>query len=315
MAENFPMAPRDEELPLPPIPPPNMLPRVGAPVVASGNNAPRPTTLQAMPMTPYTPVEYQRQAPTERASPEELDRQRLSDFFFGMANSQSPSFFGAIGQAGQALSAADRQRATETRANRTAQAEENYRAAQIELQNRQLAAQADPNSPRNIIELAKAQADLDTARARLIQAQRPERTNDPGRVVIPNSEFVSDGLVYQRTQTGQTVPVMGANNQPMTEEQYGRISNRARIPQIEDARRRAAESRFIDSVRANPPASMTMTPEQISAGAAEAGERAVIDFRRTLSPSLGGSGEAPGTRPGSNAPTTRYDIQGRPITQ
>lgn len=307
MADNLPVdpgVPSDLSVPAM-ILPPGAQARIGAPVVASGNNVPRPMTLQNSSFTPYTPVEYQRQEAPPEMAPEMTQRQRLADFFFGMANSQSPSFFGAIGQAGQALSAADRQRATAAREDRRTQVEENYRAAQIAVENAKLAQEREP-TPANIARLATAQAQVDSARAALIRAQR-EPTSDPGRMVIPNSEFVSDGRVYQRTQTGQTVPVMGANNQPMTEEQYGRISNRARIPQIEDTRRRAAESRYIESVRANPIAAGTMTPEQIYERAAEEGERAVIAFRRTLSPSLGGSGEAPGTRPSGGGNVPAYD--------
>lgn len=161
-------------------------------------------TLQNSSFTPYTPVEYQRQEAPPEMAPEMTQRQRLADFFFGMANSQSPSFFGAIGQAGQALSAGDRQRATETRANRTAQAEENYRAAQIALQNRQLAAQADPNHPRTIIELAKAQADVDSARARLIAAQRPPQAPQDQTVLVETS--AGPAVLNMRTNTLSPLP-------------------------------------------------------------------------------------------------------------
>ncbi len=207
MAENFPMAPRDTgEVagPTPIILPPGAQSRVGAPVVASGNNAPRPTTLQATPMAPYVPVEYQRQAPTERASPEELDRQRLSDFFFGMANSQSPSFFGAIGQAGQALSAADRQRDTAAREDRRTQAEENYRSAQIAVQNAQIALERDPNSPANIARLATAQAQLTSAEASLINARRGPQAPQAQTTLVETS--AGPAVLNMQTNTLSPLP-------------------------------------------------------------------------------------------------------------
>ena len=206
MAENLPVdpgVPSDFSVPAM-ILPPGAQARVGAPVVASGNNAPRPTTLQGSSFTPYAPVEYQRQEAPPEMAPEMTQRQRLADFFFGMANSQSPSFFGAIGQAGQALSAGDRQRATEARANRAAQAEENYRAAQIAVENAKLALEQNPDSPANVARLATAEAQRTSARAALINAQRGPQAPQDQTVLVETT--AGPGILNMRTNTITSLP-------------------------------------------------------------------------------------------------------------
>jgi hypothetical protein len=305
MAENFPMAPQDSEepLPLPPIPPPSMLSRVGAPVVASGNVVPRPTTLQNTPMAPYQPVEYQRQAAPAAADPDETQRQRLADFFFGMANSQSPSFFGAIGQAGQALSAGDRQRATEVRESRRAQAEENYRAAQIAVDNAKIALERDPNSPANLARAAQARAQEVTARAALARASQADR-EPQGQTALVETPA---GPAVLNLQNNTLRPLPEGVITPQMQQ---------RRDALEQQRRTAAENLYRQSLALNPTASMTMTPDQIAANAAAFGERAVLEFRRSLSQGRNPSEQAPGATSSAAAPTgTTYDITGRPINR
>ncbi len=301
MADNLPVdpgVPSDLSVPAM-ILPPGAQARIGAPVVASGNNVPRPMTLQNSSFTPYTPVEYQRQEAPPEMAPEMTQRQRLADFFFGMANSQSPSFFGAIGQAGQALSAADRQRATETRANRTAQAEENYRAAQIALQNRQLAAQADPNHPRTIIELAKAQADVDSARARLIAAQRPPQAPQAQTTLVETS--AGPAILNMQTNTLSPLPagVITPQMQQRRDALIGRITNEAAV-----LGERAYESASRD---------ITLSQAQRNE-IRQTAVRQHMENNRALLERLGAPLPAAAPAPGATTGTL-YDVQGRPINQ
>jgi hypothetical protein len=230
VAENLPVdpgVPSDFSVPAM-ILPPGAQARVGAPVVASGNNAPRPMTLQNSSFTPYTPVEYQRQEAPPEMAPEMTQRQRLADFFFGLANSQSPSFFGAIGQAGQALSAGDRQRATAAREDRRAQAEENFRAAQIAVENAKLAQEREP-TPANIARLATAQAQLTSAEASLINARRGPQAPQAQTTLVETS--AGPAILNMQTNTLSPLPagVITPQMQQRRDALIGRITNEAAV--------------------------------------------------------------------------------------
>lgn len=293
MADNLPVDPA------PMILPPGAQSSVGAPVVASGNNVPRPTTLQATPMAPYQPVEYQRQSAMPAADPDETQRQRLADFFFSMAGSQSPSFFGAIGQAGQALSAADRQRRTEAREDRRSQAEENFRAAQIAVDNAKIALERDPNSPANIARLATAQAQLTSAEASLINARRGPQAPQAQTTLVETS--TGPAILNMQTNTLSPLPA-GVITQQMQQRRdalIGRITNEAAV-----LGERAYESASRD---------ITLSQAQRNE-IRQTAVRQHMENNRALLERLGAPLPAAPAAPGSTTGTL-YDVQGRPINQ
>lgn len=130
-----------------------------APVVTEG-------TAAQLPVPPIPPSEAPSAAPSEappdqtdplgrlrsligggeRPSQEDRGRESLMNFFFSMAASRNPSFFGQLGEAGQALAQADRAARTEARQERQLDVEAAYRAAQEARQLREQLAQEDPNS-------------------------------------------------------------------------------------------------------------------------------------------------------------------------
>jgi hypothetical protein len=84
----------------------------------------------------------------ERPSQEDRGREALMNFFFSMAASRNPSFFGQLGEAGQALSQADRTARAEALQERRLDVEAAYRAAQEAREARRLANEEDPTSLR-----------------------------------------------------------------------------------------------------------------------------------------------------------------------
>ena len=102
----------------------------------------------------------------EQPSQEDRGREALMNFFFSMAASRNPSFFGQLGEAGQALSQADRGFRTEARQQQQADTEQEYRRAIVDNQRAEMEFQRDPNNPINQLRMAQTQASLADAEYR-----------------------------------------------------------------------------------------------------------------------------------------------------
>ena len=301
MPEPIPYGPQQ-----PIIPPPGLSvparPRVGAPVVASGNAAP---PAGPPPSAPFQPVAFERTPPGQEADPEMVQRSRLSDFFFGMANSQSPSFFGAIGAGGQAMNAADRQRRSEGRDDRRLSAEENYRAAQIETQNAQLALEANPESPANLARAAAARAQEMTARAHMMTAQRGPQAQ--------TALVESEGPDGQRTpgilnmQTGQISPLPSGVITPQAQQRQDELFRRIRQEAAGIADRSVTARMRSDPMFAMDPHAQENLRQTITDNEMRA-QMQLLQSRGRPTPAT--------AAPAAPVPTGgAYDIRGNPITR
>ena len=190
-----------------------------APVVTEG-------TAAQLPVPPIPPSEAPSAAPSEappdqtdplgrlrsligggeRPSQEDRGRESLMNFFFSMAASRNPSFFGQLGEAGQALAQADRAARTEARQERQLDVEAAYRAAAEARQLREAAAMEDPSTPRGrLLNAQAAQAEATAA----YYARRPAGEGGSQRAISRGSPqvLVRDGqVIYFYPNTGESVP-------------------------------------------------------------------------------------------------------------
>jgi len=188
-----------------------------APVVTEG-------TAAQLPVPPIPPSEAPSAAPSEappdqtdplgrlrsligggeRPSQEDRGRESLMNFFFSMAASRNPSFFGQLGEAGQALAQADRAARTEARQERQLDVEAAYRAAAEARQLREAAAMEDPSTPRGrLLNAQAAQAEATAA----YYARRPAGEGGSQRgSFVQMQETLPDGTrrtVWYNPTTGQ----------------------------------------------------------------------------------------------------------------
>jgi hypothetical protein len=191
-----------------------------APVVTEG-------TAAQLPVPPIPPSEAPSAAPSEappdqtdplgrlrslvgggeRPSQEDRGRESLMNFFFSMAASRNPSFFGQLGEAGQALAQADRAARTEARQERQLDVEAAYRAAAEARQLREAAAMEDPSTPRGrLLNAQAAQAEATAA----YYARRPAGEGGGSQRAISRGApqvLVRDGqVIYFYPNTGESVP-------------------------------------------------------------------------------------------------------------
>lgn len=138
-------------------------------------------------------------------NPDDAFNQRLMSFGAAMAQSNSPSFFAQLGAGFGAVQNADRQDRREATQNREIDVMEEYRRAQIAVQEAQLAAEQDPSSPRNQLLLAQARSSEIQARAALANAGRGDRV----RVVSQQRD--AEGNLYNVYDNGTVDRVGGAN--------------------------------------------------------------------------------------------------------
>lgn len=256
--------------PAPPVPPANAtLPR--SPVIS-------PSLANAVPPANAAPVR----------SPEDIQNERLMAFGAAMAQSNSPSFFAQLGAGFGAVNQARQKDREEALKVRELDVIERYRTAQIALQEAQLAAEQDPESPANRLRLAQAQAALMNARAAMAQAGREDR---PNFVAAEDDQ----GLLYFDPRTNEVrrpPPGARAVGQPSREEA-------AQLRALQAAEQRATELTRLWA-QSNP----MVTDAQIQ-GVYES------NLRRIL-------GQRPGAQqPAAQAPATPrtiIDPTGRPIT-
>lgn len=208
-----------EALPTPPIPPEGGAPT--APVVTDGAAA------ATSPTTPQAQADSLSRLRDligggDRPSMKDRGRENLMNFFFSMAASRNPSFFGQLGEAGQQFARADAASRAEALQERRLDIEAGFRAAQEERQLRELQQYEDPNSLRG----RYIQAQIDELNARRDRAGRDEGLGQG----IPGELGGRQGIYYPRSDTFRP---------------YAEGFQAARTVQQEDAaERRAAELRL-----------------------------------------------------------------------
>lgn len=124
------------------------------------------------------------------------------NFFFSMAASRNPSFFGQLGEAGQQLARADAAARAEALQERRLDIEAGYRASQEERQLRELQQYEDPNSLRG----RYIQAQIEELNARRDRAARDSGTpTDP----VVGRERDDQGRLYNIYRSGRVTLVGG----------------------------------------------------------------------------------------------------------
>lgn len=148
-----------------------------------------------------------------RPTRDETSRDALSNFFFSMAGSRSPSFFAQLGEAGQAMLRSQNEARTAARQERQVDAETAYRAAAEARQLRELANLEDPNTPRGRLlaaqaRQAEAHADYYTRQAANVGAERRDANRLSGTIVG------EDGILYGTDRQGQIRPYTTPSGEP-----------------------------------------------------------------------------------------------------
>ncbi len=188
----LPEAPRQEAAPPPP-------PAAERTVIARPARRAEPALPLPPPDAPPIPPTAEEPARAETAPPPNQNQslnERLMNFGFAMAASQNPSVFGQIGEGGQAMQrAATEARREDTRTalqTRELNIMQEFRRAQIRVQEAEQAWAQDPTNPRN-------QALLMQARAQLAAAGNGVQANSQIAQLIPSA----DGRSYVAiTRTG-----------------------------------------------------------------------------------------------------------------
>lgn len=272
-----------EALPTPPIPPEGGAPT--APVVTDGAAA------ATSPTTPQAQADSLSRLRNligggDRPTVEDRGRENLMNFFFSMAASRNPSFFGQLGEAGQQLARADAASRAEALQERRLDIEAGFRAMQAENQLRELQQYEDPNSLRGRF----IQAQIDRLRAQSANEGRTARLGQG----IPGELGGRAGIYYPQSDTFRP---------------YAEGFQPARTTQQEEAAtRRAEERRFTilreaeNIVNRNPQTQYLMGADRDRAVMEAA--RAVVERERAL------AGQPP-TNPA--APTSGPEIRDRPF--
>lgn len=300
-----------------------------APVVTDG-------IASQLPVPPIPPTEAPSAAPTEappdqtdplgrlrsligggeRPSPEDRGRESLMNFFFSMAASRNPSFFGQLGEAGQALAQADRAARTEARQERQLDVEAAYRAAQEARQLREQLAQEDPNS---------IQGRFMQARINNLEAQsRYYLQRGSGE---SSRERLGTGYEVEDPTSGrQGVAYMGANGQPVVRWLPENL-RRAQTPQQQAADQQRRAQNYLAAERAardNLSRDMrwpALSEEERQRRLNTETTRILGQIERVQSQGRPGAAQQPPAQTEGTAPprtgtgVARYDAFGRPITQ
>jgi hypothetical protein len=285
-----------ETLPTPPIPPEGGA--SAAPVVTDGAAA------ATSPTTPQAQADSLARLRDligggDRPTLEDRGRENLMNFFFSMAASRNPSFFGQLGEAGQQLARADAAARAEALQERRLDIEAGYRASQEERQLRELLRDEDPNSPRaRLIE-----AQIANLRA---SAARAGREGTSSR--LTGQYTGDDGIVRGMNRQGRLEPYRTETNEPFRRRETDPATSANWMQAYNESMRNSAPLRGIPETAQEREARQQQAIADANA--------AVAALRGTLRPNLPGSQQqqqqqAP-TRPSG---VTRYDEFGRPITQ
>lgn len=268
--------PADADLPVPPpqmAPPPAARPGPATPAEAAA--APSPT----MPQGEADALARLRELVGNqegRPSQGELARDALSNFFFSMAASRNPSFFGQLGEAGQTFSTAARQARQDARQERQVDVEAAYRAASEARQAAEADWARDPRNPLNIARLAAARSDEVRARAALASAGR-ERLGQGVQIERQGQDGQTQyGVAYPGASGGYEERWFPGNVRPSrTGAERLQLTALRAIQQEGDRAERAYRDSFRNSP--SPP-----NPEEIRRGAAQeaatARRRAAIEY-------------------------------------
>jgi len=314
----------------------------------------RPVDYQ--PNLPASPLLSQlRERLTESAVPSQGEnfRQQLMALGAGMAGSQSRHFAGALSEGVRAMQAQEQQQQTHQRQLLETEATARYREAVVELQRAEQAAARDPNDPRNIERLAHARyymAQAAAAGARggggagerlgtgtmmrtrdgsYVMAYPSARGGVEYRPMDPNlvpvsqeramagAPFIHEGLVYQRSVSGEPFPLT-INGRQVTAEQYTSMRTLENIDSaVERAGRNAVESwRQANNARlqmaVTPAAANQLTREMEAARIA--GETAARN--RLLRPNITGASPAEaGTPAAAGRPRVATSMDPRAQTE
>lgn len=197
----------------------------------------------------------------DRPSQADIGRDALTNFFFSMAASRNPSFFGQLGEAGQALTRTQAEARTAARQERQVDVEAAYRAAQEARQAAEVEWARDPQNPLNIARLAAARSDEVRARAALASAGR-ERLGQG--YITRDRETGNYQIEYPAAPGGrQTRPFSGV---PASVGAATRRAEQADIRMVEQAGR-TAEQNFRAAARDS---GRITDPTEIARGAAAA---------------------------------------------
>lgn len=211
-----------------------------------------------------------------RPSEGELARDALSNFFFSMAASRNPSFFGQLGEAGQTFSTAARQARQDARQERQVDVEAAYRAASEARQAAEADWARDQRNPLNIARLAAARSDEIRARAALASAGR-ERLGQGIQIERQGPDGQTQyGVAYPGASGGYEERWFPGNARPYrTGADRLQLTALRAVQQAGDQAARGYRESFRNAT--TPP-----SPEEIQRGAnqaaAEARRRAAIDY-------------------------------------
>lgn len=284
-----------EALPTPPIPPEGGAPT--APVVTDGAAA------ATSPTTPQAQADSLSRLRNligggERPSMEDRGRENLMNFFFSMAASRNPSFFGQLGEAGQQLARADAAARAEALQERRLDIEAGYRAMQAENQLRELQQYENPGSPR--YRLIEAQiANLRASAARAASEGASNR--------LTGSFIGDDGIVRGMNRQGQLEPYRTETGEPFRRRENDPATSANWMQAYNESMRNSAPLRGIPETAQEREARQQQAITDANA--------AVAALRGTLRPNLPGSQQQQQQAPTRPSGATRYDEFGRPITQ
>lgn len=182
----------------------------------------------------------------EQPSQEDRGREALMNFFFSMAASRNPSFFGQLGEAGQALSQADRTARAEALQERRLDVEAAYRAAQESREARRLASEEDPTSLRG--RLLQAQALQAEAQAEYHRRRAAEGGGGGGEGlgtgVLSQAADGSTVMVYPAARGGPQVRAFPGGARPLSTVGTARRAEAADLTAIQRAGEAAAQLRL-----------------------------------------------------------------------
>ncbi len=222
------------------------------------------------------------------SNPDDDFNRRLMSFGAAMAQSTSPSFFAQLGAGFGAVQSADQQDRRNALQAREIDVMERYRMAQVAVEEAKLAAEQDPDSPRNQLLLAQTRAAEVQARAALANAGAGNRPN-----------FVAgeddQGMVFFDPRTGQQVRPPAGMRAP---------GQMGRTEAAELRAQQAAEQRALELTRVQ----FANNPMANQADVMRA-------YRDNLAAILG-ERRPPAERPAAADPAgrVRIGIDGRPIT-
>lgn len=232
----------------------------------------------------------------DRPSQADISRDALTNFFFSMAASRNPSFFGQLGEAGQALTRTQAEARASARQERQVDVEAAYRAASEARQLREDLANEDPNSLRGrYIRAQIANLEAQAVRSLRGPAEQRRRVVDRQRDAEGNLYLVYDDGTVSRAGGAEGPAFIDRTNTPQ-----------GRIYQDWLNRRAAASERIRTS-------SALMSDDQRNA----AMRGWLRDNPEPANPFAPRSGTTAAT--GGAAPTVdnlrRYDAYGQPIDQ